>query len=508
MSYYLYLVETKKEYTMHLINALTPLIYEGISSIYDDAKTNSPNEELKLFQSLLRKIPTWNDHLIEQETNRIVKQSSKGDIIEDLIKAVIKSNIMILTNTPPDKKDNIKIKHDITTAKFIHNSYIEVARNIFQNPYLFYHKYNSFELKKNQRESNEIIKKSIEQSIRKLLPMNIILQNYLGSSFEGQSDDFHNSIPETDYNNLKHMLNKDPINDETYQLVKKNDSIKSPTIINQENGMVNINISAPKQKTNIETSDNFKNLKELAKLNNITENLKTENLKTENKKESDLKTDKKESDLKTENKKESDLKTENKKDSDFKTENKKDSDFKTDKKDSDFKTKNKKDSDLKTENKKDSDLKTDKKDSDSNKNIKPEIQKTKVIKQINVYNQQSESIKDSDYILQKNKITYSNHYEDSEDASVSYFKQLNSKEGYAEVYDDTRTKPIMDNYIDFKNPEKKSTKINKPFINLDRLDDNSSINFKSIMGDVSSVNNQSLINNNNKKKYFNKNNNL
>jgi len=486
MSYYLYLVETKKEYTMHLINALTPLIYEGISSIYDDAKTNSPNEELKLFQSLLRKIPTWNDHLIEQETNRIVKQSSKGDIIEDLIKAVIKSNIMILTNTPPDKKDNIKIKHDITTAKFIHNSYIEVARNIFQNPYLFYHKYNSFELKKNQRESNEIIKKSIEQSIRKLLPMNIILQNYLGSSFEGQSDDFHNSIPETDYNNLKHMLNKDPINDETYQLVKKNDSIKSPTIINQENGMVNINISAPKQKTNIETSDNFKNLKELARLNNITENLKTENLKTENKKESDLKTDKKESDFKTD---------------------KKESDFKTDKKESDFKT-DKKDSDFKTENKKDSDFKTDKKDSDSNKNIEPEIQKTKVIKQINVYNQQSESIKDSDYILQKNKITYSNHYEDSEDASVSYFKQLNSKEGYAEVYDDTRTKPIIDNYIDFKNPEKKSTKINKPFINLDRLDDNSSINFKSIMGDVSSVNNQSLINNNNKKKYFNKNNNL
>ena len=221
MSYYLYLVETKKEYTIHLVNSLAPLIYEGISSIYEDAKNNANGgEELKLFQSLLRKIPSWNNHLIEQETNRIIKLSQKGDIIEDLIKAVIKSNIMILTNTPPEKKDNLRIKHDITSEKFIHNSYIEVARNIFQNPYLFYHKYDSYQLKKNQRESTDIIKKSVEQSIRKLLPMNVILQNYLGSTFNNQTDDFQNPIPESDYDNLRHMLNKDPP-ENSYELVKK-----------------------------------------------------------------------------------------------------------------------------------------------------------------------------------------------------------------------------------------------------------------------------------------------
>ena len=38
------------------------------------------------------------------------------------------------------KKDKLQIKHDISTTKFIHNSYIEIARNIFQNPYLFYQK--------------------------------------------------------------------------------------------------------------------------------------------------------------------------------------------------------------------------------------------------------------------------------------------------------------------------------------------------------------------------------
>ena len=257
MSYYLYLIETKKEYTIHLINELTPLMYEGIQSIYEEAKNNSnDNEELKLFQSLLRKIPSWNEHLIEQETNRIIKHSSKSDIIDDLINAVVKSNIMILTNTPPEKKDNLQIKHDISSTKFIHNSYIEVARNIFQNPYLFYHKLNSFELKKNQRESYDVIKKSIEQAIRKLLPMNVILQNYLGKTFDqNKTDDFENAISQSDYKNLKYLLKK---------------SSETNKITN--NDKINIELEIPDVKKVEQSTEHFKQLKELAKQNNITEN--------------------------------------------------------------------------------------------------------------------------------------------------------------------------------------------------------------------------------------------
>jgi hypothetical protein len=55
-----YLVETKTEYTIQLTNILVPLIYEGISSIYEDAiKVASQNEELKTFQIFLKKIPLF-----------------------------------------------------------------------------------------------------------------------------------------------------------------------------------------------------------------------------------------------------------------------------------------------------------------------------------------------------------------------------------------------------------------------------------------------------------------
>jgi hypothetical protein len=286
MSYYLYLVETKKEYTTHLIQLLTPMIYDGILSVYEDAKKSSNEiETLKIFQMLLRKIPSWSDYIIEQETNRILKISTKGDIIEDLIKAVIKSNIMLLTNTAPENKDKLKIKHDITTNKFIHNSYIEVARNIFQNPYLFYHNYTSYQLKKNQRDANDIIKNSIIESIRKLLPINIILQNYLGTTFDNQTDNFNDMIPDSEYKKLKILLSKDPYKDKDYQLIKKSDSIKNEILydISKNNTKLIKNIEDMNQKLENQKSEYQKSEYQKSE-NQKLENQKSENQKSENQK--------------------------------------------------------------------------------------------------------------------------------------------------------------------------------------------------------------------------------
>jgi hypothetical protein len=308
MSYYLYLVETKKEYTTHLIQLLTPMIYDGILSVYEDAKKSSNEiETLKIFQMLLRKIPSWSDYIIEQETNRILKISTKGDIFEDLIKAVIKSNIMLLTNTSPENKDKLKIKHDITTNKFIHNAYIEVARNIFQNPYLFYHNYTSYQLKKNQRDANEIIKNSIIESIRKLLPINIILQNYLGTTFDNQTDNFNELMPDSEYKKLKILLNKDPYKDKDYQLIKKSDSLKNEILYD-----------ISKNNTKLKNIDEMHN----KSYNQITENQITENHKIENHKIENHKIENhKIENHKIENHKIENHKTENHKIENHKTEN-------------------------------------------------------------------------------------------------------------------------------------------------------------------------------------------
>ena len=59
----------------------------------------------------------------------------------------------------------MKIKHNITTDYFIHNIYIEIARNVFNNPFLFYDNNNTIEIKKNQRDILNLIKNSIKETL-------------------------------------------------------------------------------------------------------------------------------------------------------------------------------------------------------------------------------------------------------------------------------------------------------------------------------------------------------
>jgi hypothetical protein len=188
-----FLVETKQEYTTQLVNVLTPLIFEGLESIYQEALTNSPEENvLKNFQLFLKRIPKWNNEIISRETDRIMNNSKSYSWLEDLIKATLKANIVVLTYNP-SLKNQIKLDpsfyQNIKINDFIHKIYIECARDLWNNPYLFYHKFPPIELKRNQRDSIISIKECIREAIRKLLPVKHILQIYLGEEMESGEPD-------------------------------------------------------------------------------------------------------------------------------------------------------------------------------------------------------------------------------------------------------------------------------------------------------------------------------
>jgi len=131
------LVDKKQEYTTTLVNILTPLLNEGITSIYLSASQNK-NEELKTFQLLLKEIPKWNQEMINEETVRIIKECN-CDWLGDLVKAVVKSNVVILASN-----DNSSFKYitsdvynNVKLSDFIHKCYIECAKEIYDNPILF-----------------------------------------------------------------------------------------------------------------------------------------------------------------------------------------------------------------------------------------------------------------------------------------------------------------------------------------------------------------------------------
>jgi len=210
-----FFVEKKNEYTINLVNVLSPLIYEGLTSIYTEALnvSNCADNILKVFQSFLRKIPKWTPEMIKQETDRILKNSKSVDWLSNLVKATIKINMIILTYNPHLKLQNkidAKYYKNINLEDFIHKIYIECARELWNNPYLMYHQYPPIELKRNQRDTILLVKDAIKEAIRRLLPLKELLEIYLDDELE-QNDipDFDRNITEIGERNIQKLINKD-----------------------------------------------------------------------------------------------------------------------------------------------------------------------------------------------------------------------------------------------------------------------------------------------------------
>ena len=131
--------QAKLEYTKQLVDVLYMNMYDGVRSIYDDSKQlhiRKSTSIINVFRSLLEKVPTWNTEIIEAETERIMKVS-KCDWLDDLLTAVFISHTRILMSIGPNQNYN-KINVTIPkTTTFIHKTYINIAREVWKNPYLF-----------------------------------------------------------------------------------------------------------------------------------------------------------------------------------------------------------------------------------------------------------------------------------------------------------------------------------------------------------------------------------
>ena len=210
------LVDAKTEYTKQLVNILRPCIYQGIKSIYEDAKDicdqdNSPNNVLMTFQDLLSRIPKWSQDIIDKEYNRIV-DTSKCDWIEDLITAVFISHTKVLTIVHQgrrNRKVNLKIPK---SSHFMHLCYIESAREFWKNPYLFSERVTQFEYQRNIRDSEGIISDAVNETIRKQLPVKHILKEYLGEGYQSEAEDdedIKTPITDKQRRNLKKLVQKE-----------------------------------------------------------------------------------------------------------------------------------------------------------------------------------------------------------------------------------------------------------------------------------------------------------
>lgn len=183
-------LEIKNEFTEQLSDILTPFIWEGMNSIYKSAasdamKSENEDKTLLIFQKYLQKVATWNQLQIDEETLRIKTASKTIDYLDDLVKAVIKSNITLLTYSNTETTTISQNFYDtLKTSSFIHLCYIECAKDAHNNPYLFYHDVSPMDLKRNQLVIHQNIEQSIHKAVKKMLPLKIILNEYLSSRLQ------------------------------------------------------------------------------------------------------------------------------------------------------------------------------------------------------------------------------------------------------------------------------------------------------------------------------------
>jgi hypothetical protein len=174
-----FIIENRKIYLTLITKNLSPCIFQGIDSIYQEAKKISNNNDLlKNFQIFLKKIKDWSNEMVEMEKTRILVNTKDSNLFLDMIKLYLKYTFIQLS-THQDKLiiiDESFLNFDVN--EFIKNLYIEVAKEIYLNPFLFYDKLTSIEIKKNQNIVLEIIKDKIENVLIELLPLEeIVLRN-------------------------------------------------------------------------------------------------------------------------------------------------------------------------------------------------------------------------------------------------------------------------------------------------------------------------------------------
>ena len=211
------LVEAKKDYTNQLKDILVGPMYNGFLTIYNDAKDSCNkkgivDQRLKKFQSYISKIPKWSDEELNIECDRITTLS-KCDWIEYLITVVFITHAKIRASVKNDNVEYKNIQIDVPEKNnFIHKCYIEAARKIWKNAYLYDDEnVTDSEYQRNIRDIETLLNDAIDITIRKALPIRNLLEEYLGKDLKiiNTRDDDVTSFSVMNDQNVQNMIKKE-----------------------------------------------------------------------------------------------------------------------------------------------------------------------------------------------------------------------------------------------------------------------------------------------------------
>ena len=185
------IADIKNIYLQQLTSILTPCMFDSIKNIYNRSCEIAKGSKMSIeyaFKVCLKDLVNLSQQSIINEVSKIKSLSNSGSYFDNLVRSVIKSHIVLMSYNV--SKESCPIcdirKYNIDINKFIHECYIELGNQIFNDPRIFIMCLKDGEelnnINGNIRCGNKfdkLVKKCISKVVFSFIPVNDVLVEYL-----------------------------------------------------------------------------------------------------------------------------------------------------------------------------------------------------------------------------------------------------------------------------------------------------------------------------------------
>ena len=185
------IADIKNIYLQQLTSILTPCMFDSIKNIYNRSCEIAKGSKMSIeyaFKVCLKDLVNLSQQSIINEVSKIKSLSNSGSYFDNLVRSVIKSHIVLMSYNV--SKESCPIcdirKYNIDINRFIHECYIELGNQIFNDPRIFIMCLKDGDelnnINGNIRCGNKfdkLVKKCISKVVFSFIPVNDVLVEYL-----------------------------------------------------------------------------------------------------------------------------------------------------------------------------------------------------------------------------------------------------------------------------------------------------------------------------------------
>ena len=177
------LVEAERKYMAKLTSVMAPVMIDAFADLFQEAKKVAQGRKILVqYQALLREVKNWNNTIVKQHTEAIIKSCS---MFPNLLAAVFVILVKIMSSvriSSECKKLNIKLP---TNDVFVHSCYMATAASLYEDPYVMVDEVSDIERRAN---ITARITKAVRDVIEDFIPIQQILDTYIPAFTGGELD--------------------------------------------------------------------------------------------------------------------------------------------------------------------------------------------------------------------------------------------------------------------------------------------------------------------------------